>query len=131
MERLTDKQQEEVIKARLKEVLALRERDGKDCPAILVIDATHGPQFDPDELDIVGDYFVFKETLPAWCFETFDDFKREALKQGDHECVEEVRAAMAHRPGRLIVYTMFPWGGVITVAHRNVAEMERTIREEK
>lgn len=129
MERLTDKQQEEVIKARVKEVLALRQRNGEECPAILVIDATHGLQFDPDMLELVGDHFAVWRT-PAWCFETFDDFKREALKQGDPSGVEQVRDAMAHRPGRLIVYTMFPWAGVVTVAHKNVAEMERTIAEE-
>jgi hypothetical protein len=131
MERLTDKQQEEVTKARVKEVLALRQRNGESAPAILVIDATHGLQFDPDMLEMVGDHLAVWRTLPAWCFETFDEFRREALKQGDQQGVKQVRDAMAQRPGRLIVYTMFPWAGVVTVAHRNVGEMERTIREEK
>src|ERR1019366_10608505 len=105
MERLTDNQQEELTKAGVKEMLARRQRDGKKCPAILVIDATHGLRSDPDELYLVDDYFVVKRPMLSWCFETFDDFKREALEQGDQQGVEQVRDAMAHRPGRLNVYT--------------------------
>jgi hypothetical protein len=127
MERLADKQQEEVIKARVKEVLARRQRDGEGCPAILVIDATHGLQLDPDEIDLVGDNFVLMKTLPTYCFDAFDEFERKALEQGDRSGVEQVREAMAERRGRLIVYTMFPWARVVSVVHKNVAEMERTI----
>lgn len=128
MEKLSEQQQEEVIKARVKEVLARRQRNGEGCPAILVIDATHGLQLDPDEIDLVGDNFVLMKTLPAYCFDAFDEFERKALEQGDRSGIEMVREVVANRPGRLIVYTMFPWGQrSVSAVHRNVAEMERTI----
>jgi hypothetical protein len=109
-----EEEMQRAIKATIKYVLAVRERRGEGCPAIMTIDAT-------------GD----SENFPVYCSETFAEFEHDALMNNDQRAVEEVRSAMAARPRRLIVYTMTETRTMVSVAHKNVAEMERTIAEEK
>jgi coenzyme F420-reducing hydrogenase beta subunit len=91
------------IKQRMKEVLAFR-----PTPAIIVIDATHGlqPQPQETEFDFERDGFLLKMALPAMCFETFEEFEQEALAQDDRKGIEMVRSAVMRCPGKLVVYMM-------------------------
>lgn len=90
---------EAAVKATVRHALAERRTRGRTAPHVMVIDATErGYELDPAAIDMVDPDTFALQFIVTRCFDSFDDFKAQALRQNDRICIEHVRAAIAKSP---------------------------------